>query len=703
MKTRFAIFILCALWIAGSCKVKKTTSTIANIPNSNSFAQAIQPDIWQAIGPFGSPEPLAGKGEWSAHGAGRFECIDVNSENENEILLGHASSGLFKTTDGGATWQQKLNFKFATGIMDILRFKKNEKHLIACSATDLGTDKQYGYGLIESFDAGETWQRNSLKYDPLEYNLQQQRAIALIDRNEQRLISVSNHHIYLSEDGARTWKMVYTAKENLRSVKVNPINEKHIVVAGNVLLVTTDGGVTWIDYTNDLCRAYGTVPGGFSTFEIVFSQKNANKLWIAVSHNSSYVLQANLVDFMEFKLVSKSQFIPNPFHMTIGIKWDPKLKTEQLLVGTTRLFKSVDYGISFTQITTPENGVANFAHDDVNSLDVIRNGNIYIVTDGGSDISKDEGITWQSITNNSKNLNATLLFGFDKAMNDVIMTGTQDEGIFTFKDNKWLSCTLYGDGGRVAAIADSLEFACGYSKACYTTKDEGKLFNYNHAGGEVNFFEFRMQYLHKSKALYLANQHLYKQYKGKNFEILTGSLSSERAIGAFWVNKDNPDEIWLSKVEPTWGGALVKKLYFTGDGGYTWLDKTANLPILNWRSITDIEVNDNGDIAVTLGGFDNSNDSLNYNKIYLSTDGGNTFLNISRGLSNHPVYVIEPVGRNWVCGNANGVFIKRGNENWQALSKDFPKTIVSEIKYFERERMLYVSTFGRGMWRIWLN
>ncbi|MDI1233617.1 MAG: hypothetical protein PSX81_04995 [bacterium] len=701
MKIRLYIFILTLIVCNPACKLKQGKSKITN--QLNAFSDLVEPNIWQAIGPFGAGSPMAIKNEWSPFGSGRFECLDVNLDNENEILAGHATSGLFKTIDGGLTWAQKLNFDFATGIFNILRFKKNDKHLLACCCTDMGMEKQYGYGLIESFDNGETWQRNSLQFNPSEYNYQQQRAVAIIDkRNEQSLVSISNHEIYISTDGAKTWTSVFKTTENLINIKVNPQNEQQIIVTGNAVIVSYDGGLSWLDETASIARSYGSVPGKNARYEVCYSEKKDKKLYIAVSHNNSYILQANPNALREILLISKSEFIPNIYHMCFGKAFEDNTGNENLLVGTTRVFNSQSGGSSFNQLTVPNYLAPNNAHDDVNAIQIMENAHLFIATDGGIDKSIDGGMTWKSLTNSSLNLNASLIFGFDKAKNNVIMAGTQDKGILLFKRRKWWTCDLYGDGGRVVTMGDSLAFACGYSKMCYVTKDEGKTMNYNHAGADINFFDFRMQYAPEFNTLYIANQHLYKQPEGKHFEILSGDLSTERPIGAFWVNNENTDQIWLSKMDATWGGPLIKKLYYTDDGGANWQDKTAVLPILNWRSITDIDVNQRGEIAITLNGFDNAK-STELNKVYLSKDGGNSFQNISEGLSNHPVYTIEPVGDDWVCGTANGIYIKNGSQNWIVLGKGFPKTIVSEIKYYANQNMLYASTLGRGMWRIWLN
>ncbi|MES2618260.1 MAG: hypothetical protein V4613_10295 [Bacteroidota bacterium] len=686
-------YLISGILIVSCGTNKKTAADLLNGRDAASVTEL----VWQPVGPFGAAESLSLPNALTPHGTGRFESIDIHPKNDQEILIGHATSGLFKTIDGGKTWEQKLAFDFATGIFDILRFKNNTRHLLACCATDIGDEKQYGYGLIESFDGGETWQRNSLQYNPAEYNLKQQRNIAMIDKaDESSLVSVSNHNIYISTDGAKSWKSVFETKQTLLNVKVDPNNEKCIVVTGNIVVASMDGGETWTDYTSAICQSYGNVPANQCRFEAIFSQLNPDKIYFAVSHNKGYIIQTSIGFNSEYKIISQSNFNGNIYHMDAVFSYDAKSKKESLFLGTTQLHRSNDDGKTFKVITTPDHLTANHAHDDVNAVKLYKDGRLYIATDGGVDVSNDNGETWTSITDHS-NLNGALILGFDKASNHTIMAGTQDMGILQYKNNSWKTLSIYGDGGRAVAMGDSLKFAFGYAKMCFLTSNEGISSIYHHAGSQVNFFEFRMQYVPKFDALYIANHHLYKKSGQKNFEILTNKLSTERAIGAFWVNPNNEDEIWLSKTDATWGAPLVNKLYYTNDGGINWVDKTNALPILLWRSISDIDVNASGDIAISLQGFDSEKSERN--KVFLSTNGGETFENFSDSLPNFPVLTIEPIGNAWACGTSNGVFVRYARDGWQPLGQGFPATIVTELHYYSEQQLLYASTFGRGIWR----
>jgi photosystem II stability/assembly factor-like uncharacterized protein len=692
---RCLLACLLAGLILTQCRNRKQAGRTA-IPDKPPVSlQVNSTGTWQPLGPFGAPQPMAEPGEMSPHGAGRFMCINLHPGNEGEILAGHATSGLFKSTDNGRTWQQKLDFPFSTGIFRILRFTKNSKHLIACSGMDIGSSRQYGYGLIESFDNGETWQRNSLQFDPEEYNLRQSRDVAIIDsKKEKRLLSISDREIYASEDGALTWTKVHDSKFSLKSIVVNPFDDNSIFVCGSGLLYSADGGKSWQNITNYTSKAYGKENSEFARFQVAFSQKTKDKYYVAAEDQSVYILERTTHDTGEYRILNRNACVINVQRLVFAANYNPKTKLETLYLGSIRLHKSIDGGINFPQITVPLNAQPNSVHDDINSI-AFHNNSVYVTTDGGIDVSSDEGRTWLTLSGNSLNLNTALVFGFDKSMKGYMMCGTQDNGVFTLKSGTWLCSKLYGDGGRVTALNDSTGFATGYAQANYTTKNAGVTFEYKHAGHERTGFDFRMNFREKSGTFYLANTHLYKRKDNRYFEILTSKLSADRKIKAFWVNPGNENEIWLARDEPTWGGELLGKLFYTSDGGVTWLDHTNRLPILSWRTITDIHVNRQGQIAVTLEAFDKKNSEIH--KVYMSLDGGYTFINASNGLPNVPANTIIFANEHWICGNNNGIYIMRGDK-WEPYGNGFPATIVTELKYFEDAGILYASTFGRGIW-----
>lgn len=687
-------FVLVLIVLLCQCKPKKS---VHNKSEKLNYSASFKRGIWECIGPFGSPIPLSGANEWTATGAGRFMCVYVHPKNNQIIYIGHATSGLFKSIDGGRTWQQKLNFPFSTGINQIIGFKNDDNHLLASASMDIGNSKQYGFGLIESFDGGETWVRNNLQFNPQEYQLDQMNDVAIIDnKKENKIIAISDKSIYISNDKAVTWQLIDKPGFTLKNIIVNPKNEKQVFITGNQIIMTNDGGSTWTNVSSGFFKKLGIKPSQYSRVNLCFSKSNFKKIYVGISSSKCHLFIANTDSLNEPKLTGINTVPPNFFRFVMSSVYNELSKQEQVFIGGVRLHKLNDKLSNAETITNPNVGNSQFAHDDINYIHLAKNNHLYIATDGGIDLSEDEGKTWRSLSQNS-NLNTALLFGFDINEQGVMMTGTQDNGIFRFMNSTWHSLVYYGDGGRVVACNDSNDFFVSYGKQNYKLTQNGMIIDYEHAGEQTMWFDYRMGFHKKTKTFYLANKNLYKKTNESNFELITSQLTIDRDIKALWVNPDDNKEIWMAKDDATWGAALVNKLFYSNDGGDSWYDYTKNCPLLMWRSISDIHVNKDGIIALAIDGFDKEN--TEYNRVLFSYDNGETFVNQSKGLSNFPVNCVLYANGKWFCGSNNGVYVLNINNEWEPFETGFPVTVVSELKYFKRENALYASTFGRSLWR----
>lgn len=695
MNNRITIILIFLAFALMKCGSRKQTDLNKEVTNPQSDFYLPEPNVWKAFGPFGSPLPLAEDNNMTPHGSGRFMCVNVHPKNKEEILIGHATSGLFKSTDGGKTWTQKLPFGFSTGISSILRFRLNSRHLIACSAMDIGNSRQYGYGLFESFDNGETWQRNSLSFDPEEYNLNQCRDIVITDtKKESRLLCITSHDIHQSLNGGLNWEKIFESKYNLKNIYVDPNNENNILVCGNGILTSRDGGKTWTDLSAEISKACGLNYTAYCRQSGGFSLADKGKIYLVNQQEHVFILELKWDVERQYKLLNRNAGRINLARMSFCITPSDNQAKENIWLGTVRLSISSDKGNSFREAGSPVKGSQIHMHDDINMIYTSGNA-VYAATDGGVDITEDDGLNWTSLTSSSVNLNTTLMFGFDRSPKDIIVCGTQDNGVMIYRNGQWYCSSMYGDGGRVVSMDDSATFSCGFAQMNFISTDAGKSFQYQHAGNEMTGFDFRLSYIRNSGNFYLANMHLYKKTRGKYFEILSSGLEADRKIKAFHVNPDDENDIWICKDDPSWEGELKNKLLHSTDGGKTWEDMSKSLPILSWRSITDIFIGKNGDIALSLEAFDKNMKGLH--KIYISNDGGKSFENISEGLPNLPVNAIIEANGKWICGSNNSVYIYESGK-WEILGSGLPATIITELKYFERDSTLWASTFGRGLW-----
>jgi len=86
---------------------------------------------------------------------GRAMCLTVNPRDENTILVGSETGGMFRTTDGGTTWSSVLNT--TPGIVDLQYSDQNPSIAVAATAGDWYVSPNGG--IKRSTDRGKTWSR----------------------------------------------------------------------------------------------------------------------------------------------------------------------------------------------------------------------------------------------------------------------------------------------------------------------------------------------------------------------------------------------------------------------------------------------------------------------------------------------------------------------------------------------------------------
>jgi photosystem II stability/assembly factor-like uncharacterized protein len=141
------------------------------------------------------------------------------------------------------------------------------------------------------------------------------------------------------------------------------------------------------------------------------------------------------------------------------------------------------------------------------------------------------------------------------------------------------------------------------------------------------------------------------------------------------------------------------RLHSTVDGGREWADLTSHLPTRKWISRVVASEHSEGTVYVTQRGRE-EDDFAPY--VYASTDYGKTFKNIAGNIPAGPVNVIREDPANpaiLYVGTDFGVFVSTNTgARWAVLGGNLPSVQVSDLQYHPRDRMIVISTYGRGMW-----
>ena len=169
-----------------------------------------------------------------------------------------------------------------------------------------------------------------------------------------------------------------------------------------------------------------------------------------------------------------------------------------------------------------------------------------------------------------------------------------------------------------------------------------------------------------------------------------------QAIRDIEINPTQPGNLWVLK-QPYFGAGLSGEVHITVDGGNNWADRSAGLP-LDSLFPNDLAIGDTSEQAwIAFSGF------LADKKVFSSSDGGQTWQNISYNLPNVPINAIEydPTSTNHTVyiGTDLGVwYIHDGLTAWQSYSQDLPPVIINELEIDKLNNKIYAATFGRGVW-----
>jgi photosystem II stability/assembly factor-like uncharacterized protein len=198
----------------------------------------------------------------------QIPALVVDPRDPNRLfaaVLGHPygpneERGLYRSTDGGQTWQKVLSTDENTGASDIEMDPSNPDVLYAClwrarqgPWEDGNSYGGAGGGIFKSTDGGNTW--NKLAGGLPEDLVQAYVAIAPSDprRLYSSLADTHGTHIYRSDDAGAHWTQITTdARPSVRIgggdlavPKVDPKNPDVVYTTSIVTWRSIDGGKTW--------------------------------------------------------------------------------------------------------------------------------------------------------------------------------------------------------------------------------------------------------------------------------------------------------------------------------------------------------------------------------------------------------------------------------------------------------------------------
>ena len=191
--------------------------------NSTQLGQRRRVANWEQLGPY----------EWNQTsgwnpGVGRITSIGIDPNNENHMIIGSPTGGVWKTTDGSATW---------TALTD------NLSNINVYALTIHPTNSNiYFWGsnsgvIFKSTDAGATW--NELA-DTGNGNVNK---ILINPSNTNQLFcSTESSGVFQSTDGGANWDKIHASSSRGYDIEFKPGDTNTIYASGDSFFKSTNGG-----------------------------------------------------------------------------------------------------------------------------------------------------------------------------------------------------------------------------------------------------------------------------------------------------------------------------------------------------------------------------------------------------------------------------------------------------------------------------
>jgi photosystem II stability/assembly factor-like uncharacterized protein len=618
----------------------------------------------------------AGK-TWTLMGlekTGRISRVVIDPKNPDVVLvgaLGHAygpqpERGVFRTTDGGKTWERVLFTDENSGCAHLEMDPNNPKVLFAgmwpIEIRTWGRESGGpGSGLFKSTDGGVTWKRltgNGLptrmtgKIVPAIAPSNSKRIYALIETGDGVPLNgkeTDRGKLWRSDDGGETWRLI-SYDRNLggrthyyfrMAVAPDNDNETYYLTAG--FARSTDGGET------NRMMNLGASPGG-DNHDIWIDPTNPNRM--AVANDGGVSIST-----------------------TRGQTWN-----------------RVQLPIAQMYHVTVDNRIPYYVYgneqDDPSYRGPSRSG-------GGGVSGSIPRSAWHPVGGGESGW----------ATPDPV-----DPNIV------WSSAS---GSGSIGGIVERYDLRNGQVRRVEVWPDQTN-------GSPASDLKYRFVWTfpltispHDHKKLYVGSQFVHQTTDdGQSWQVispdlttndknrqgfsggLTGDNIGVEYFSTLFAIAESPREKGL-----IWTGSNDGLVHLTRDGGKNWTNVTKNIPDLPpWGTISNIEPSryEPGAAYLTVD-FHQVNNRDPY--IYKTKDYGKTWKAITNGIPRSMLSYAhcireDPVRRGLLyAGTENGLYVSFDDgERWEPLQSNLPRVPVYWMVIQEHFNDLVVGTYGRGFW-----
>lgn len=611
---------------------------------------------------------------------GRIKCLAVDPTDADIVFAGAASGGVWKSADGAQSWRPLWDEQDTMAVGGLAVAPSAPTTIYAATGEwTPGWGPGYpGTGLFVSTDGGATWtQRPGL--------VSRRVAQVLVSPTDADRVYVAGLDGFeRSTDGGVTWTTLRSGQISDAVIDPNDPDTFYINVRSDGLYKTTDGGATWTKLAGgaptaasaDWVRlAIGT--GGVSGSNLVLAKRSGTLYrttdggvtWstLAGSHGSS------------------------SFHEWCNLISVAPDDEDIILAGGVGAERTADGGGTWSALSGlhADHHRAIFAPSNPSI--------VYTCNDGGVYRSDDHGANWEKA---SHGLIVTQFYDLGSwgPIGTVAGGGTQDQGTNMTTGGLTWRDILGADGGYF--VIHPTDPRTIYAETQYTnirkSTDGGNTWVTKTSGlsGGTPWTGVITMDPNAPDTLFVGTSRVFRTIDGCATPWVQSSDPLSGIVTSIAVAESDSNRVYAA----TSGG----NIYRSDDNGATnaWADKSTGLP---GRAIKDVVVDhtDRDRVALCLGGTASGSAAEH---VFLSTDGGDNWNDVSSDLPNVPVNALvldhNDVDTLYV-GTDVGVFrTVNGGTSWQAFDNGMPNAAVTDLHVDRPADLLIAATFGRGMYKV---
>jgi len=694
--------------------------------------------------------------EWRSIGpvnmSGRVADVEGIPGNPNVLYVGAASGGVWKTTDGGLTFQPIFDDQPIASIGDLALAPTNPAVIyVGSGEANARNSVSFGDGVYKSTDAGQSWTHVGLA-DTRHIS----RVLVSSLDPEVVFVGAMGHFygpneergVFRSTDGGRNWeKVLYVDdRHGVSDMDIDPTNPNIVYAAfwhfdrkpwthttGSLeggVFKSVDGGTTWKKLTE------GLPEGIVGRIGVKVAPSNPEVVYVIAESDEGTLFRSDDRGETFTKVSDNVRIVSRGLYYT-DIRVDPADENRVYAV-SSRLFVSIDGGKNF-------NRISRTTHVDYHSLwiDPSNPDRIWQGQDGGVAVSYDRGQTWEPIRN-------LPIAQFYQAFHDnrepfyYVGGGLQDNGTWYGPSRTREPAGILEDDWRMMSFGDayfvvphpeiedlflSESQAGGIVRTDMRTRQQVDVSPQprRNDGGPIGDLEYRFNWNspivaspHDPMTIYFAGNVVFRTRDfGDTWDKISPDLTTDdpdkqgEAGGPAWKENTTAEyhctiiSFAESPVEAgvLWAGTDDGNIQLSRDGGESWTDLTGNVRgLAEFSPVSHIEPSRTA-AGTAYASFDRHMFDDLRPQLFKTTDYGRTWKQVATdGIPETAwIWVVREDPTNtdllW-AGTELGLYASYdAGKSWRRHHlKNLPTVSVHDVLIHPRDNDIILGTHGRALW-----